>query len=437
MKGKHLEEDLYEFVTGRASEEDARHAEEHLEGCEKCREEYKAMRRTLSVIDKYEPPPLPMGFKKRVVRRIYESPSPRKPLLRAMREWFQVPRFRWSLQGAALALVILLTVTVYRATTLHVEKEDQGSSKAEMRGHGPPTDMPKGSIPPAVRQMGPLSGVNKSTEKETRGGPEAEMRGYGSFAEMPKESTAPTVPHVAPHSEVGSGEQQKEVQAGSEAEAGGHGPAMGTTPARPMTARPGMMTGSPNIAPPPMMPRTHMSATHRVTVAEEQKAVGRYREERARFARSVGPFKFGPEHRAVLIHLNIRPGTYYYRRDAFYRVYDWGPLAYVYRLYPRYGLYDVVFLAFMLDHIAEQQYALMCYNHMNETAFVQWRHDMDRLAIENADLRTRLAAMDRQVAGLQGRPVDPSYVPADAQDIVLSPDVIDGFAASIESYQAG
>jgi hypothetical protein len=174
----------------------------------------------------------------------------------------------------------------------------------------------------------------------------------------------------------------------------------------------------------------HQATKHRVSIAEEQKAVALYGEERARFARHMEPFRVRPEHRVMLTHMRIVPGTYYYRRDAFYRLYGWAPLPYVWGLYPRYGLYDAVFLAFMLDHIAEQQYALMYYNHMNEPEFVQWRQQMDQLAMQNADLRARLTAMDQQIAGLQGRPVDPSYVPQDAQDIALSPDVIDGLTAA-------
>jgi hypothetical protein len=131
-----------------------------------------------------------------------------------------------------------------------------------------------------------------------------------------------------------------------------------------------------------------------------------------------------------LIKLTIRPGTYYYRRAVFYRTYGWAPPPYVYGLSPRYGLFDAVFLAFMLDHIAEQQYALMYYSHMNEAEFVQWRQQMDQLAMQNAELRARLAQMDQQTARLQGTPRDPAYVPEDAQDVVLSPDVIDQLAAA-------
>ena len=103
------------------------------------------------------------------------------------------------------------------------------------------------------------------------------------------------------------------------------------------------------------------------------------------------------------------------------------PAPYVYTLYPRYGLYDAVFLAFMLDHAAEEQYAMMYYHHQQEAEFMQWRQEMDNLAIQNAELRARLAVMDQQVAGMQGVPRDPAYMPQAAQDIGLSPDVISQF----------
>jgi hypothetical protein len=50
--------------------------------------------------------------------------------------------------------------------------------------------------------------------------------------------------------------------------------------------------------------------------------------------------------------------------------------------------------------------------------------------MQNAELRARLAQMDQQTARLQGTPRDPAYVSEDAQDVVLSPDVIDQLAAA-------
>ena len=124
------------------------------------------------------------------------------------------------------------------------------------------------------------------------------------------------------------------------------------------------------------------------------------------------------------MNISIVPTTYYYRRTAFYDAYDWQPPAYVFSLYPRYGLWDATFLAFALDHASEEQYALMFYNHRNDEDMQKWMEDTSRLAAENDDLHAKLDTMNAQVASLDGRKTDPSYVPPDVQDVALSPEVI-------------
>jgi len=123
--------------------------------------------------------------------------------------------------------------------------------------------------------------------------------------------------------------------------------------------------------------------------------------------------------------MRIIPGTYYYRRNIFYETYGYVPYPFIYHMYPRYGLWDAIFLGFMIERAEEREYALMYYNHRNEEEMIQWRQEMDRMAMDNAELRAKLDVMDQQVARLQGTPVDSSYVPEQAQDIALSPDVID------------
>ena len=94
-------------------------------------------------------------------------------------------------------------------------------------------------------------------------------------------------------------------------------------------------------------------------------------------------------------------------------------------MYPVYGIWDTVFLGFMLAHAMEREYALMYYNHQNEEGMQQWRAELDRMAVENAGLRNQLAVVDGQTASLQGTPLDPSYIPEDAQDIALAPEVVE------------
>jgi hypothetical protein len=136
--------------------------------------------------------------------------------------------------------------------------------------------------------------------------------------------------------------------------------------------------------------------------------------------------------RLQLTRITIVPTTYYYRRTAFYDAYGWQPAVYVYGFAPRYGVWDATFLAFALDHIAEDQYALMFYQHRNDAEFQQWMQDSDRLAAENEDLRAKVENMKLQMAKLdeQGVAADPSYVPPDAEDVALSPEVITALTAS-------
>ncbi len=156
------------------------------------------------------------------------------------------------------------------------------------------------------------------------------------------------------------------------------------------------------------------------------RAIEHYRDQRAMFRPMPYASRFSPAaHRALFERMKFVPATYHYRRDIFYAHYHYAPPAYMYRMYPVYGIWDAAFLGFMLEHAMEREYALMYYHHQNEEAMQQWRAELDRMAVENAELRERLAVMDSQVAGLNGTPLDPSYVPEDAQDIALAPEVVE------------
>ena len=124
--------------------------------------------------------------------------------------------------------------------------------------------------------------------------------------------------------------------------------------------------------------------------------------------------------------MRIVPGTYYYRRTVFYDGHGWAPPRYVYGLRPRYGLWDATFLAFAMDHAAEEQYKMMFYHHQHDSDVQQFMQDSEGAAAENTGLREKLEAVKAQVASMaqSGQPVDQAYVPPDAQDVALSPEVI-------------
>ncbi len=213
------------------------------------------------------------------------------------------------------------------------------------------------------------------------------------------------------------------------------GPHMSNLPPRMGPTQPGIRPGPgfhPATPPPPVIhanvtPREELQRkmSMQATRQENLSAIRRFNDQRSMFRPMPGPIHFSPAYRPLFTKVRIVPATYHYRREVFYAHYNYMPPPYVYRMYPVYGVWDSTFLSFMLDHINEQQYALMYYNHQNEDAMQQWRAELDQMAVDNEDLKAQLAAMDTKMASLQGTPIDPSYVPEDAQDIALAPEVID------------
>ena len=113
---------------------------------------------------------------------------------------------------------------------------------------------------------------------------------------------------------------------------------------------------------------------------------------------------------------------YYSRRTVFYDSYHWSAPGYAYRSYGSFGIWDGMMLWFMLDHIHDQQYAAMYYNHRDDPGMQQFRKEVDRLSAENADLKEKVKKLDESTKTFeqQGVKPDPSYVPADAAGVALA-----------------
>ena len=176
----------------------------------------------------------------------------------------------------------------------------------------------------------------------------------------------------------------------------------------------------------------HERYRHVPTRVEYDRAVRFHRHHYDRFAyHHARPIYFEPYHYRVFRRVYVVPETYYYRRHVFYTRYAWSPPVYVYNMYPRYGLWDSIFLAFMLDNIVKPQYALMYYNQRYNPDMMLWRQTMDQQAANDPALQYKLSVLDQQVAQLEaaGTPVDPEYVPPDAADIALAADVVQQYGS--------
>jgi len=108
----------------------------------------------------------------------------------------------------------------------------------------------------------------------------------------------------------------------------------------------------------------------------------------------------------------------------------WSVPSYAYRSAPRFGIWDGLFLWFLLDNLTRPGYADFFHHHQSDPGYQQWRAEADRLAADNADLRQKLSALDNKLADEQGQPRDPNYLPPDTPREVA---VADGTEADADS----
>jgi hypothetical protein len=91
----------------------------------------------------------------------------------------------------------------------------------------------------------------------------------------------------------------------------------------------------------------------------------------------------------------------------------WAVPDYAYRTQRSFGLWDGLFLWFLLDNLTRPGYADFFHHHQDDPGYRQWRAEAERLARENAEIRQKLDTLDQQMAQSQGQPRDPDYLPAD------------------------
>ncbi|AWK89255.1 DUF2491 domain-containing protein (plasmid) [Azospirillum thermophilum] len=91
----------------------------------------------------------------------------------------------------------------------------------------------------------------------------------------------------------------------------------------------------------------------------------------------------------------------------------WRPPGYAYNTPPRFGIWDGLFLWFLLDNLSRAGSADFFHNHRDDPGYAQWRAEAERRAQDDAELRRKLDDLDRQLAERKDQPRDPNYLPPD------------------------
>ena len=182
-------------------------------------------------------------------------------------------------------------------------------------------------------------------------------------------------------------------------------------------ALPGQSTAAPGAA-----PRAQSGSDAALSRQNSGNALKNYsaQQERAAYARSAPPAPVTPAFRGYAGHYSSYD-SWYSSRSSWYGGMGWGPPGYAYRSYSSFGMWDALFLWFMLDSVSNASHAAWFYNHQQDPGYQDWRREADRLSADDAELKQKLANLDARTQTLEGQPRDPNYMPPDAKpDLALA-----------------
>lgn len=91
----------------------------------------------------------------------------------------------------------------------------------------------------------------------------------------------------------------------------------------------------------------------------------------------------------------------------------WTPPGYATNSPPRFGIWDGLFLWFMLDNLTRAGSTDFFHNHRDDPGYAQWRAEAERRAETDAELRSKLDQLDTRLIEKQDQPRDPNFLPPD------------------------
>ena len=157
------------------------------------------------------------------------------------------------------------------------------------------------------------------------------------------------------------------------------------------------------------------------TIQEQKKVAAQeslkaYKTEQTKFKEPAfkvdqSKYESNPLYQKGKVYSGFDYNNYYGNRDNYYKSQGYQPPPYAYNTAPSFGIFDSLFLFWMLDHISNRNVAATAYNHSDDPGYKKWRQDTENLAKDNAELKTKLDELDKQVKSMAGSPKDPGYLP--------------------------
>jgi anti-sigma factor RsiW len=148
------------LVDDACSAEERRAVETHLAGCGECTRELEGFRRTVVLVRSAAPARAPSGFVDRVLAAARPAPWYR----RLARRLFLPLRVKLPIEAAAVAVVAILAVSLYRETPELQPATREDASRAAVRSEPPHPSTPAPGPSPTPPEHGQTEGARQKLE---------------------------------------------------------------------------------------------------------------------------------------------------------------------------------------------------------------------------------------------------------------------------------
>lgn len=122
--------------------------------------------------------------------------------------------------------------------------------------------------------------------------------------------------------------------------------------------------------------------------------------------------------------------------SGWYNQRGWTPPAYV-NQGRGFGIWEGVALYFLLDTLTSPGHAAFFHNHQNDPGLQEWRAEAEKQARDNAELKAKLASLDKSLAQMKDQPVDPNVLPSDIPVEVVTNKSAQESAAALRAKSEG
>jgi TRAP transporter TAXI family solute receptor len=160
-----------------------------------------------------------------------------------------------------------------------------------------------------------------------------------------------------------------------------------------------------------------------------QESFQRYNAEQSKFknppAATNQDYSSNPIYQKSKNYSGFDYNTHYNQRDSWFRGMGYSPPGFAFGGSPSFGIFNALFLYWMLDHMHDKNVAHSAYNNWDDPGFKKWREEVEKQSKDNAELKSKLQEMEKQVDQFKGQPKQPGTLPPNVPpEVAIAPDVL-------------